>query len=105
MSENSARSGGLRRRPIELRLHEHEARLILEPLLLGLKQPLSKRVVIVGEQPRRQQNQHDHDQVDDDREEDALAPRDDAPDRRGVGPVVLEIKIHQELISSISGED
>src|SRR5436305_1406849 len=68
----------------------------LSPLLRG-DDTCPPRRRVFGKELRREQKKDNADEMRDERQQDALAQRNRAPDRRNVWPVILEIEIHQVL--------
>src|SRR5205085_8039359 len=82
------------RAQIDARLDEYEARVLLRLLRHSQQIRWPRRC---REESRQREHAYHAQEVDDDRKEDPFTPRDRPLDAVKLGPVVLEIEIHQGL--------
>jgi hypothetical protein len=98
-----AQLGAIRRlfRPlVDEGLDHHEARAVRLLLLefgglLQLGETSGSRLGIFFEKVRHEEHRDDEPQVRDDRNEEALSPRNGGPDATNVGTIILKVEVHQ----------
>jgi hypothetical protein len=93
MSDASARGGGFSALRSSFRLDEDEL-CLLARLRLGLFSR-ANRIEIHRKPVRRRESNNDEYQVDDERQQDALAPGHDAANGRNVRVALVDLEVHQ----------